>query len=379
VALVLSTRMRAAAGVRHHVLLGAAAITLAVSIWGMHFVGMLATHMPGPVRYLATPTFLSAVVALIAVTAAIALVANRPLSAAAFTAGSLLMGSGIVGMHFIGMAALKDCFALVYDPMFVAASWIVGVTASGLGLHLAFRTGTGRGPPALAALLIGLAISGMHYTAMEGTSMAGQICAASDSGLSPQRLATVVVVVAIAVALGFLVILGPQPAAEAAEALPRESLRQPATPMSATPASPGVLPPRQVEVNRAAPLGGAGSPRQRLARALPAARDGRTVYVDVTSLRAAHANGHYTMLADTDGEVLCPLPISAVEAQLDPQRFMRVHRSHLVALDAVVSIERTGDGGLARLAGACAPVPISRARYQALRARLAAHAKGQEV
>lgn len=380
-ALVLSTRMRAAGGTKRHLLLGAAAITLAVSIWGMHFVGMLATHIAGPVRYLPGPTFVSALVALLAVTAAIALVANRPQSTPAFTGGALLMGSGIVGMHFIGMSALAGCFALAYDPLYVAASYIVGVTASGLGLHLAFRTGGGRHPPVLAAVLIGLAISGMHYTAMEGTRMAGLFCAPSGFALSPQRLAVAVVVVATAVALSFLLILAPEPPAEAQAAARPDPLPSPVPALLAPEPPPmrGPIPARPGEFSPAAPQGGAGSPPQRLARALPAEREGRAVYVEVAALRAVRANGHYTMLANADGELLCPLPISNVEAQLDPRRFMRVHRSHLVALDAVLSVERTGDGGLARVAGVAAPVPISRSRYQRLRSRLADRAKGQDA
>lgn len=376
VALVLSTRMRAAAGSRRHLLLVAAAITLAVSIWGMHFVGMLAMHMAGPVRYLPGPTFVSVLVALLAVSAAIALVARNPFSAAAFTAGSLLMGTGIVGMHFIGMLALEGCFALAYDPLYVAASYIVGVTASGLGLHLAFRVGGARRPPVLPAILIGLAISGMHYTAMEGTRMVGPFCAAASGGLSPGRLAIAVLVVATAVAVGFLLILSPL---QLPETTTPGAARDEAFLLAATRAMPGaILAPADL-ADPAASLDGAAGPIPRLARALPAEREGRTIYVGVEALRAVHANGHYTMLADAHSEVLCPLSIGEVEAQLDPVRFIRVHRSHLVALDAVVSVERTGDGGLAWLADAATPVPVSRARYQVLRARLADRAMGQNA
>ncbi len=358
VALVLATRMRAAAGSGRLALLAASAVTLGVAIWAMHFVGMLALSMPAPAHYLPGPTALSFMVAILAVGGAIALVASRPLSAASFLLGTLLMGAGIVGMHFIGMSALSAGFLLTYDPVTVIASTIIGISASGLGLHLAFRTGSKRRPPVLAAILIGLAISGMHYTAMEGTTILCVPFAPPGAGLSPRLFAALVSVVALGISLGFLLILNPaRVLEEAAEAFPW-----------ARPPPGAVAEPEPPEEIQAPP---------RLARALPAERQGRTVYVAVERLRAVHANGHYTTLADADGEALCLLSIGTVEAKLDPQLFLRVHRSHLVALDAVSAIERTGDGGLAWLAGAAAPVPVSRSQLAALRAGLAARAEGQ--
>ncbi len=414
VALVLATRMRAAAGKARLALLGASAITFGVSIWGMHFVGMLALRMPSPAHYLLDPTLLSFLVAILAVAGAIALVANHPLSRSAFLCGALLMGTGIVGMHFIGMSALSTDFILSYNPAYVIASAIVGISASGLGLHLALRTGTARQPPVSAAVLIGLAISGMHYTAMEGTTMV--VCAppaAAGAGLSPEIFAVAVAAVAIAISLGFLLALpperdadppvgrpaGPSPPfswASAAGVMPQAALAAvPSPPADPPPADPpladpswaeagrgGVetLPHQADEVSGAAPSRGAdGPPPRRAAVALPAERQGRTIYIEVGALRAVHANGHYTMLVDGEGEALCQLSISAVEQKLDPKRFIRVHRSHLVAFDAVTSIERTGDGGLAWLAGTRLPVPVSRSRYPTLRASLDARAEGQPI
>ncbi len=371
VALVLATRIHEAAGRGRLALLAASAVTLGVSIWAMHFVGMLALHMPAPAHYLAGRTLLSFMAAILAVGGAIALVANRPLSKASFLLGALLMGVGIVGMHFIGMSALSVGFALSYDPVYVIASTIIGISASGLGLHLAFRTGRPSRPPVIPAILIGLAISGMHYTAMEGTTILCLPSAPAAAGLSPRLFALVVATVALAISLGFLLALNPARIEEA-----------PAAPLSAAfPWLAAVPEPEPAAEPIPAPIHGPAeeppAPSSRLVRALPAERQGRTVYVPVEQLRAVHANGHYTTLADDEGEALCLLSISAVEAKLDPQRFLRVHRSHLVALDAVTAIERTGDGGLAWLLGTANPVPVSRSRLAALRACLAARAEGQ--
>jgi len=363
--------MHEAAGRGRLALLGASAVTLGVSIWAMHFVGMLALHMPAPAHYLAGRTLLSFVVAILAVGGAIALVANRPLSPAFFLLGALLMGGGIVGMHFIGMSALSAGFLLSYDPVYVIASTIIGVSASGLGLHLAFRTGSPPRPPVVAATLIGLAISGMHYTAMEGTTILCLPSAPAEAGLSPRLFALVVAFVALAISLGFLLALNParaeaKPAAPAPVPIPIP-VPAPFPWLASMPESGPEPRPEPAEE----------PPPPRLVRALPAERQGRTVYVPVERLRAVHANGHYTTLADAEGEALCLLSISAVEAKLDPRHFLRVHRSHLVALDAITAIERTGDGGLAWVAGAANPVPVSRSRLSSLRTLLAARAEGQ--
>src|ERR1700687_5436453 len=56
--------------------------------------------------------------------------------------------------------------------LFVALSLVIAIGASTAALWLAFRT-TDLGQKLVAAVVMGLAISGMHYTAMGGT-----ICAA---------------------------------------------------------------------------------------------------------------------------------------------------------------------------------------------------------
>jgi diguanylate cyclase len=397
VALVLATRMRSVTGPGRPALLGASAITLGVSIWGMHFVGMLALRMPAPAHYLPDPTLLSFVVAILAVAGAIALVANHPLSPAAFLLGALLMGGGIVGMHFIGMSALSAEFILSYSPVYVIASSVIGFSASGLGLHLALRTGSARRPPVIPAIVIGVAISGMHYTAMEGTMMT--LCVppgAHGAGLPPGDFGLMVSMVAIAISLGFLLALNPEGSVETPASVPLPFSWAPAGSAALQGALPATLFPvaapswaeperngvetvaHRAEEATPAPLLGEDDPPRRLPHALRAERQGRTVYVEVSTLCAVHANGHYSMLASAEGETLCQLSISAVEAKLDPKRFIRVHRSHLIALDAVTSIERVGDGGLAWLAGAGKPVPVSRSRYPALRESLAAWAEGQE-
>jgi C4-dicarboxylate-specific signal transduction histidine kinase len=83
----------------------------------------------------------------------------------------IFMGLGIAAMHYTGMAAMREHVALSYDRIFVALSLIIAIGASTAALWLAFRT-TDLGQKLIAAVVMGLAISGMHYTAMGGTTFA---------------------------------------------------------------------------------------------------------------------------------------------------------------------------------------------------------------
>src|SRR5207244_1780188 len=75
------------------------------------------------------------------------------------------MGLGIAAMHYTGMAAMRGHAELSYDRLFVALSLVIAIGASTLALWLAFRT-TDLGQKLAASVVMGLAISGMHYTAM---------------------------------------------------------------------------------------------------------------------------------------------------------------------------------------------------------------------
>jgi DNA-binding LytR/AlgR family response regulator len=120
------------------------------------------------------------------------------------------------------------------------------------------------------------------------------------------------------------------------------------------------------------PLGGAGGPPRRTAQQLPIERDGGTHFVPVDDVVAVHANAHYTYIFDGKTKLFCSLPIGVVESRLDASRFVRVHRSHIVAIDRIVGLKRVGETGLIELA-ALEPytVPVSRGRLAWLKSRLA--------
>jgi NO-binding membrane sensor protein with MHYT domain len=377
VGLSLAVQVGEAVGLRQRLLIAGAAISLAFAVWTMHFIGMLAARLPFPVDYLVFPTLLSFLICVIVVGAAVFAANAGPLTPARLAAAAVFMGLGIVSMHYTGMTALHASAHMVHAPPFVAGSVVIAIAASGLALWLANGRG-GRPPLLLSAAALGIAIAGMHYTAMAGLTVFPHPTPATGApALSSDLLAIVVAIVAFLVSGIFLLALVPDRAGQQAGSEP-----QPASTPSPQPVEPE---PRPVS-NEAAvatgrrtstdlgwggfgPLGGAGGPRRRLARHLPIERDGVTQYVAVDHIVAVHANAHYTHIFDGRDQLFCPLAIGEVESRLDASRFARVHRSHIVNLDRVVGLRRAGDSGAVELPDR-STVPVSRSRLSWLKSRL---------
>src|SRR6202158_6216062 len=164
-ALDLAAHVGAARGVSRRLWLVAAAITMGGGIWSMHFVAMLAFIMPMPMSYDIGLTTLSLVVAILVTGGGFYVISRQSASPLRLVLSGIFMGLGIAGMHYIGMAAMRGHADLSYDPLFVALSLVIAIGASTVALWVAFRT-TDLAQKLVAAVVMGLAISGMHYTAM---------------------------------------------------------------------------------------------------------------------------------------------------------------------------------------------------------------------
>jgi len=368
VGLSLAVQIGGAEGLRRRLLLAGAALSLAVAIWAMHFVGMLAARLPFPTDYLVFPTLLSFLVCVIVVGAAVFAVSAGPLTPARLAVSSLAMGIGIASMHYIGMAALHASAHLEHATIFVVASVAVGIAASGLALWLAGGR-QGRPPLLLSATAFGLAIAGMHYTAMAGLTVFPHADAvASGPALSTDLLAIVVAVVAFLVSGVFLLILVPDRSnATAAARTPAPSSESESKPV------PESISPAAAELGQGtyAPLGGAGGPPRRAARQLPVEKGGATIFLPVEEIVAIHANAHYTYVFDGKSQLFCPLSIGDVQSRLDASQFLRVHRSHIVNLDRIAGLKRAGDQGVVELAvQGSHTVPVSRNRFNWLKSQL---------
>jgi diguanylate cyclase len=203
-ALRLSARVARTNGVPSRLWLVGGALAMGSGVWSMHFVGMLAFSLPIALAYSIPITLASLIIAVI--TSGLALtIANRPrISLLHLSAGALLLGGGISSMHYVGMAAIQITPIITYEPGLVAASIAIAVIASFAALWLFFRLRRGgswlmRLARVGAAFVMGLAISGMHYTAMAASRFAaGSFCI--GAGTTDQRwLALTVAIPAVAV------------------------------------------------------------------------------------------------------------------------------------------------------------------------------------
>src|SRR6202795_57177 len=164
-ALDLSGHAGPARGYARRVWLVAAALTMGGGIWSMHFVAMLAFIMPMPMSYDIGLTTLSLVVTIFVTGGGFYVISRQRASPLHLVLSGIFMGLGIAGMHYTGMAAMRGHVELSYDPLLVALSLVIAIGASTVALWLAFRT-TDLGQKLVAAVVMGLAVSGMHYTAM---------------------------------------------------------------------------------------------------------------------------------------------------------------------------------------------------------------------
>jgi diguanylate cyclase len=319
VGLSLAVQIADAAGLRRRLLLAGATASFAVAIWTMHFVGMLAVRLPFPVDYLVFPTLLSFLVCAIVVGAAVYATSSGPLTLLRLTLSACLMGGGIFTMHYIGMNALDASTYMVHDRVYVASSMAIAIAASGLALWLATGRG-GRLPLIPSALVFGIAVSGMHYTAMGGVTLEPFVTTSSGApALSVDLLAIVVAVVAFGISGIFLLLLLPdssRAAAKAAAVAESGAVTTAVPEMQPVPVTvAAALEGENPEFGRGtyAPLGGAGAPPRRFARHLPVERDGGTHFLAVEDVVAIHANAHYTYIFDGSDKQFCPLAIGDVE------------------------------------------------------------------
>ncbi len=147
------------------------AIAMGLGVWAMHFIGMLAFRLPVPVTYDVWITLLSIFPATLA--SCVVLIATRKrIEGLRLILGGTLLGGGIGAMHYTGMAAMRMAAAMFYDPVLFAGSIIVAIVLATAALYTnSLVSGTdgkrhGFWIKLGAAGVMGLAISGMHYTGM---------------------------------------------------------------------------------------------------------------------------------------------------------------------------------------------------------------------
>lgn len=366
----LAARIKGLPGESRRLLLAGAAAFLAVGIWTMHFVGMLAAPIPDGSAYLVLPTIVSFLICALVVGVSLYFVSLGQPDGFRLPASALLLGAGIVSMHYVGVHALVGPFHIVHKPEMIALSALIAVLAAygGLRIYLARQGGIRL---LASAVAFGIAVSGMHYTAMLGMRFdgeAGMMHGMDAAGLvaSPQVLSLVVALLCFVIAAGFLLFLVPEPRAKGlGDTVP--ALPIPAGPSAAAPA--GIA--SWSEHEAAAEATAAGQSLHCPVTRVPVAAADGTHLVDASEIRSIRADAHYTLVHDGQRERMCSWSISEAEARLDSSLFFRVHRSHIVGLSHVTLLRKEGDGAVIEVNGATAHlVPVARSKIAEVKARL---------
>jgi NO-binding membrane sensor protein with MHYT domain/anti-sigma regulatory factor (Ser/Thr protein kinase) len=169
-ALDLAGRVMAKRNVIRAAWLAGGAVSMGSGIWTMHFVGMLAFHLPVPVFYY-WPTVLAALlIAIMASAAALYVVTRKRMGSRYALIGGTVLGSGVAALHYLGMQAMRMNATYTLNPIIVVAAVALGIVFATSGMWLGYYF---RDEPLQTAwrrlgatVLMGIAITGMHYTGM---------------------------------------------------------------------------------------------------------------------------------------------------------------------------------------------------------------------
>jgi len=187
-------------------------LTLGLAIWAMHFIGMLASHLPEGYHFDISLTVLSYLIGATASVFAVWLTTRPTLPMPRLILGALFLGLGISGMHYTGMLALSvEHHQLRYDPLLVICSVLIAVCGSGLSCLFVFKYKTAvkykTALKAVVAILMAFSIVGMHYTGMAATYFDTGFAEALGSAQTEQAvlLFTIIFITSLVFVAGFAV------------------------------------------------------------------------------------------------------------------------------------------------------------------------------
>ncbi len=372
-ALRLTTGLSALPPARRKPVIAKAAVALGAGIWSMHFIGMLAVRLPIGISYASLPTLLSALLAILVTGMGLILLHFGKRTHTRIVGAGVLTGLGIVGMHYLGMSAIRGNCVLIYEPAGVLLASLIGIAASILALELAYRQ-RGLTQTLVGGVVLGLAVAAMHYTAMAFTvfELSDKIEVYPAPLLSSDVLALFVAVASFLICGIFLLMAIPgdarrEQADQATAASDETAAEQPSPEATATtelrpPASPAVY---SQALSQPRPVPPPADGR------IPFERDSAIRFLPAEQIAAVRADGHYTWLLNGEGELFCPWSISRVEKAVEGEAFLRTHRSYLVNLSMVAGFRRQGDKGICLLADKQeTEVPVSRSKLAAVQKAL---------
>lgn len=209
-ALNLTLRIRQASGIAARAWLLGGGFAMGMGIWAMHFIGMLALHLPIPIVYDLSTTLLSLLIAVMVSTFALHIASREYVGRRRLFAAGIAMGAGICSMHYVGMAAIEITPAIQYDPFWVAASLAIAIAASFSALWVAFTSGEDAGwwryQVIFGAVAMGFAVAGMHYAGMAAAMFPPDAMSLGTAVVNKAWLAGAVTLIALFVLFGALLL-----------------------------------------------------------------------------------------------------------------------------------------------------------------------------
>lgn len=320
-----------------------ASIALGGGIWSMHFVAMLGLDLPVLFYYDAAITLVSALSAILIVGAALVLLHFLERTPFVISAAGAVVGIGILGMHYIGMAGLQLCQA-IYTPFGIIFSSIVAICLCIVAFWVAYGRRENRNI-FFGTICFAVAVCSVHFLAMAGTNFVA-VPSLHEFGptMSNEVLALGVIFSSFIIFSSFLWVS--------------------ITYLVVKPGTPDV-PTLSPEVETVP------TPPQSLQ--IPCERDGARVFISPSDVALVRADGHYTQVYTDQDRLFCVWPITEATKRLASTGFLQTHRSYLVNPNKVSRFERQKDKGRCIFAkNDLPPAPVSRSKLKLIQDALRA-------
>ena len=325
-----------------------AALAMGGGIWSMHFVAMLGLQLSSPFFYDPLTTMASALIAILVVGLALLILHFRSRTTVSMAAAGILVGTGILAMHYLGMSGIRRVV-----PIYPIGGLVFAVAVSvGLSVATIFFAYSRRRHIniILGSFGFGIAVFAVHFVAMAGTHFSvDETARAGELLISNETLAFAVTCAAFVICGGFL--LTGTTFLTGTEGSTAADSTSPDLPSVAPPApSPSPAPMAVIDEDEQEPL------------RIPYEKNNRTFFASPEEIAAIRAEGHYTILYDQQEKLFCPWPISQVIKRMSNNEFIQVHRSYLINPAHVSSFERKKDNGVCyfEACGSLDKVPVSR-------------------
>lgn len=327
------------------------AFALGGGIWSMHFVGMLSITMPVEISYAPLPTLGSALIAILVVGAALLSLHFGIRNRFRIILAGVLTGLGIVSMHYLGMSAISENCIVTNEPLGILIATSISILVSTAALNMAYGERSLKSA-ILGGVILGLAISSMHYSAIFYTAFSFDTSyTLTKAPVLGQEMLAILISIASFIIFGVFLL---QTVNVSSEASVSRELSDASHETHDT-----VGEDRQAQIEEAKSAGITGESDDRI----PYTVNKAVRFISASAIFAVRADGHYTSLFNGDEELFCPLSISKLEEKLNGDQFIRSHRSYLVNLAKIHGFRREGDKGFILLEGASDfEVPVSRGR-----------------